>query len=45
MPRARTPKPAPAEENTAPSSTAAPGPSIDASFLHTLVGYNARRAS
>ena len=45
MPRARTSKPAPAEENTAPSGTTAPGPSIDASFLHTLVGYNARRAS
>lgn len=45
MPRARTSKPAPSEENTAPSGTTAPGPSIDASFLHTLVGYNARRAS
>lgn len=45
MPRARTSKPAPSEENTAPSGGTAPGPSIDASFLHTLVGYNARRAS
>ncbi|WP_349335641.1 MarR family transcriptional regulator [Delftia sp. DS1230] len=45
MPRARTSKPAPSEENTAPSGATAPGPSIDASFLHTLVGYNARRAS
>jgi DNA-binding MarR family transcriptional regulator len=45
MPRARTSKPAPAEETPDTPSAAAQGPGIDASFLHTLVGYNARRAS